>query len=171
MTTELYSTFADCERLMRPENVSRREADATPHLSSSRNDGVIRVTRGQSSLPSLAQATQGQKPISPPMPRFPIDMSVTTNSIPFQTLSVGSDNAATLPMSIEAVPSVRRPGISSPPRTGIQQHIASTTSTNNRSLTSRGKGKYTCPYGRSCTKGGVQRDGTPVIFERNSAYR
>lgn len=38
------------------------------------------------------------------------------------------------------------------------------------SLSSRGKGNYTCPHGSSCTKGGF-RNGETVIFERNSAFR
>ncbi|KAI8625003.1 hypothetical protein F5Y19DRAFT_451951 [Xylariaceae sp. FL1651] len=39
------------------------------------------------------------------------------------------------------------------------------------SLSRRGKGSYTCPYGVQCTKGGVADDGTLVILERNSAFR
>jgi hypothetical protein len=38
-------------------------------------------------------------------------------------------------------------------------------------LSVRGKGKHICPHGRACTKGGVQADGTPVVFERNSLFR
>ena len=38
-------------------------------------------------------------------------------------------------------------------------------------LKPRGKGQYICPEGLSCTKGGVQADGTQVIFQRNSAFR
>ena len=38
-------------------------------------------------------------------------------------------------------------------------------------LKPRGKGQYLCPEGLSCTKGGVQADGTLVVFERNSAFR
>ena len=38
-------------------------------------------------------------------------------------------------------------------------------------LKPRGKGQYICPEGLSCTKGGVQADGTLVVFERNSAFR
>ena len=35
----------------------------------------------------------------------------------------------------------------------------------------RGKGHYTCPRGKACNKGGINSDGTLVVFERNSAYR
>lgn len=35
----------------------------------------------------------------------------------------------------------------------------------------RGKGQYTCPHAYQCTKGGVNPDGTIVIFERNSVFR
>ena len=38
-------------------------------------------------------------------------------------------------------------------------------------LKPRGKGHYLCPDGLSCTKGGVQADGTLVVFERNPAFR
>ena len=38
-------------------------------------------------------------------------------------------------------------------------------------LKPRGKGQYLCPEGLSCTKGGVQADGTLLVFERNSAFR
>lgn len=39
------------------------------------------------------------------------------------------------------------------------------------SLSSRGKGSYTCPYGHRCKKGGVLNDSTVTIFERNSQFR
>ena len=38
-------------------------------------------------------------------------------------------------------------------------------------LSARGKGQYTCPEGRRCTKGGLQPNGTMIVFERNSAFR
>jgi len=39
------------------------------------------------------------------------------------------------------------------------------------SLSSRGKGRHVCPFHSACRKGGVHRDGTVVIFKRNSAFR
>lgn len=39
------------------------------------------------------------------------------------------------------------------------------------SLKSRGKGIYKCKYGLECTKGGVDRNGRIVIFERNCMFR
>lgn len=38
-------------------------------------------------------------------------------------------------------------------------------------LAQRGKGRHTCPHAFQCTKGGVNADGTLVIFERNSNFR
>ncbi|KAK4449071.1 hypothetical protein QBC34DRAFT_97816 [Podospora aff. communis PSN243] len=38
-------------------------------------------------------------------------------------------------------------------------------------LAQRGKGQHTCPQAFQCTKGGVNADGSMVIFERNSAFR
>lgn len=38
-------------------------------------------------------------------------------------------------------------------------------------LRNRGKGTYTCKYGMSCTKGGVDMHGQLVIFERNCMFR
>jgi hypothetical protein len=38
-------------------------------------------------------------------------------------------------------------------------------------LTARGKGEHICPHGGACTKGGVQEDGTLVVFQRNSLFR
>ncbi|KAL2756037.1 hypothetical protein ACRALDRAFT_1081945 [Sodiomyces alcalophilus JCM 7366] len=38
-------------------------------------------------------------------------------------------------------------------------------------LRNRGKGIYRCSYGKSCTKGGVDRHGNIVIFERNCMFR
>jgi hypothetical protein len=38
-------------------------------------------------------------------------------------------------------------------------------------LCQRGKGAHTCPHAFQCAKGGVNADGTMVIFERNSAFR
>ncbi|KAH6891285.1 hypothetical protein B0T10DRAFT_484895 [Thelonectria olida] len=38
-------------------------------------------------------------------------------------------------------------------------------------LDSRGKGMYTCPYEHACQYGGVDRNGTLAIFERNSAFK
>jgi hypothetical protein len=40
-----------------------------------------------------------------------------------------------------------------------------------RELSDRGKGSYTCKMGRNCDKGGVNPDGSLVVFERNSDYR
>jgi hypothetical protein len=37
-------------------------------------------------------------------------------------------------------------------------------------LRTRGKGEYHCPKGRACTKGGVNKDGSLVTFDRNSAF-
>lgn len=45
---------------------------------------------------------------------------------------------------------------------------ASATTTN---LQARGKGKHVCSYGTNCDRGGVNEDGTVVVFERNSAFR
>lgn len=39
------------------------------------------------------------------------------------------------------------------------------------SLSERGKGQYQCPYAYDCTKGGVDKDGRIVIFERNSTFK
>ena len=39
-----------------------------------------------------------------------------------------------------------------------------------RTLSQRGTGQHLCPFGRSCTKGGVENGGVKV-FERNSAFR
>jgi hypothetical protein len=38
-------------------------------------------------------------------------------------------------------------------------------------LKRRGKGTYTCPHGKDCTRGGVQPSGELVVFTRNSAFR
>jgi hypothetical protein len=38
-------------------------------------------------------------------------------------------------------------------------------------LSKRGKGQYYCPYGAGCRKGGLHRDGTPAVFERNSTFK
>lgn len=38
-------------------------------------------------------------------------------------------------------------------------------------LRNRGKGIYRCSYGKNCTKGGVDRNGNIVIFERNCMFR
>jgi hypothetical protein len=40
-----------------------------------------------------------------------------------------------------------------------------------RELKDRGKGSHTCTFGRNCDKGGANRDGSLVVFERNSDYR
>lgn len=39
------------------------------------------------------------------------------------------------------------------------------------SISTRGTGKYSCPLGTRCTKGGVKADGSMVIFVRNSGFR
>jgi len=38
------------------------------------------------------------------------------------------------------------------------------------SLSQRGTGRHTCPYGAACSKGGI-KNGQFVVFERNSAFR
>lgn len=37
-------------------------------------------------------------------------------------------------------------------------------------LSNRGKGSYICPAGPACTKGGVDKDGNLISFERNSSF-
>lgn len=38
------------------------------------------------------------------------------------------------------------------------------------SLKSRGKGNHVCPKGQRCTKGGIDKDGHLIIFDRNSSF-
>lgn len=40
-----------------------------------------------------------------------------------------------------------------------------------QSLNSRGKSFYVCKYGKSCTKGGVDRNGNMIEFVRNCMIR
>ena len=37
-------------------------------------------------------------------------------------------------------------------------------------LRQRGKGSYYCPKGKKCDKGGVDKDGNLVVFDRNSSF-
>ncbi|KAJ3486322.1 hypothetical protein NLG97_g6642 [Lecanicillium saksenae] len=37
-------------------------------------------------------------------------------------------------------------------------------------LKQRGKGSYTCPKGKRCDKGGVDKDGNVIVFDRNSSF-
>ena len=41
---------------------------------------------------------------------------------------------------------------------------------NMSALSQRGKGKYFCPKGPRCDKGGVDKDGELVLFDRNSSF-
>ncbi|OAA70501.1 hypothetical protein ISF_02475 [Cordyceps fumosorosea ARSEF 2679] len=43
-------------------------------------------------------------------------------------------------------------------------------SINMDALKQRGKGTYMCPKGTKCDKGGVDRDGKVIIFDRNSSF-
>jgi hypothetical protein len=61
--------------------------------------------------------------------------------------------------------------VSSESRSSTSFPALSGQSTPMNSLAVRGKGQYTCPEGRNCTKGGVQANGEVVVFERNSAFR
>ena len=38
-------------------------------------------------------------------------------------------------------------------------------------LQSRGTGKHICPYGANCDRGGVNEDGSMVVFVQNSIFR
>lgn len=38
------------------------------------------------------------------------------------------------------------------------------------SLRQRGKGSYYCPLGKRCDKGGVDKTGTLILFDRNSSF-
>lgn len=38
------------------------------------------------------------------------------------------------------------------------------------SLKQRGKGSHTCPKGSRCDKGGVDKDGNVIVFDRNSSF-
>lgn len=37
-------------------------------------------------------------------------------------------------------------------------------------LKQRGKGTYVCPKGKRCDKGGVDKDGNVIVFDRNSSF-
>lgn len=37
-------------------------------------------------------------------------------------------------------------------------------------LRQRGKGSYSCPKGTQCKKGGVDKDGQLIVFDRNSSF-
>lgn len=41
---------------------------------------------------------------------------------------------------------------------------------NMEALQTRGKGEHMCPKGRRCDKGGVDREGRLVVFDRNSSF-
>lgn len=41
---------------------------------------------------------------------------------------------------------------------------------NMAALKQRGKGNYSCPKGKWCTRGGVDKEGNVIIFDRNSAF-
>lgn len=43
-------------------------------------------------------------------------------------------------------------------------------SINIEALNQRGKGAYTCPKGKRCDKGGVDKYGNVVVFDRNSSF-
>jgi len=61
------------------------------------------------------------------------------------------------------------PSYVSPP-SGDQQSNHDAVDSLLKSLTVRGTGNHTCPYGMTCTKGGL-RNGELVVFGRNSAFR
>ncbi|KAK4141812.1 uncharacterized protein C8A04DRAFT_30657 [Dichotomopilus funicola] len=63
-----------------------------------------------------------------------------------------------------------RDGLESPDLVPEQPPIARELVDANQ-LAHRGKGRHTCPHAFRCTKGGVNADGTLVIFERNSHFR
>lgn len=44
------------------------------------------------------------------------------------------------------------------------------TSIDMEALRQRGKGIYLCPKGLKCDKGGVDKDGNLVVFDRNSSF-
>jgi hypothetical protein len=41
---------------------------------------------------------------------------------------------------------------------------------NLKALKQRGKGKYFCPRGHHCDKGGVDKHGNLILFDRNSSF-
>lgn len=41
---------------------------------------------------------------------------------------------------------------------------------NLKALKQRGKGKYYCPRGHRCDKGGVDKNGNLILFDRNSSF-
>lgn len=67
----------------------------------------------------------------------------------------------------ESIPQFPR-NIRSPDATPVKPIIVQSPSD---PLAVRGKGNYTCPYGRECKKGGVGVNGELVVFERNSAFK
>lgn len=113
-------------------------------------------------------------PLSTPMVTIPTAMPATTSA------SVATSESAATPPAAESSPiSVATPASDATPTaaTPNEQDESDDYSDENqfaginmKALKQRGKGKYYCPRGHHCDKGGVDKQGNLVLFDRNSSF-
>ncbi|KAH0492778.1 hypothetical protein TgHK011_007716 [Trichoderma gracile] len=93
--------------------------------------------------------------------------------------SVATSESAATPPAAESPISVTTPASDATPAaaTPVEQDDSDDYSDENqfaginmKALKQRGKGKYYCPRGHHCDKGGVDKQGNLVLFDRNSSF-
>jgi hypothetical protein len=95
------------------------------------------------------------------------------------SVSAATSESAATPPAAESPISVATPASDATPTaaTPIEQDDSDDYSDENqfaginmKALKQRGKGKYYCPRGHHCDKGGVDKQGNLVLFDRNSSF-
>ncbi|KAK1251804.1 hypothetical protein MKX07_007283 [Trichoderma sp. CBMAI-0711] len=130
-----------------------------------------------SSKAAVREATAA-KPLltSTPMVTIP---PPATEVIAAAPASVATSESAATPPAAESPTSVATPASDATPTaaTPIEQDDSDDYSDENqfaginmKALKQRGKGKYYCPRGHHCDKGGVDKQGNLVLFDRNSSF-
>lgn len=159
----ILSDGADCAGAAPSNNAAPRQppTPAKPPLSKA-------AVRGETAAKPLLTST--------PMVTIP---PPATAVIAAASVSAATSESAATPPAAESPISVATPASDATPTaaTPIEQDDSDDYSDENqfaginmKALKQRGKGKYYCPRGHHCDKGGVDKQGNLVLFDRNSSF-
>lgn len=102
--------------------------------------------------------------------------SSTAPGIEMNSLSMSEDSKANIRRGLPGTVNGQQQDQNSPPDDGSgsddsdEEDDERFSQSKMDALKTRGKGDHYCPKGHQCTKGGVDKDGNLVLFDRNSAF-
>ncbi|TFB07766.1 hypothetical protein CCMA1212_000571 [Trichoderma ghanense] len=156
----------------------RRPSLSCSRASPASHDGTPSVAPSPPSKAAERRETAA-KPLLISTPMVTIPTAAAAAAAAAASASVATSESAATPRAAESPISVATPASDATPTaaTPIEQDDSDDYSDENqfaginmKALKQRGKGKYYCPRGHHCDKGGVDKQGNLVLFDRNSSF-